>query len=146
MSIDLTAHGASDHLSLLGQSKTDYPTRPEDAVLECIPWNGTTRAVVVLDCPEFTCNCPRTNQPDFAKLTIVYEPNHLLIESKALKLYLFAFRNTGIFHEVLANRICSDLFAATQPKWMKVIADYLPRGGIAIKPTCSMGDVPDHHK
>lgn len=122
-------------LTLLGNSKTDYPTKPEDAKLECIPnrWKGQEYEVL-LDCPEFTAVCPKTGQPDFARIEIRYVPDQLLIESKALKLYLFAFRNTGMFHEFVVNKIAKDLFDAMQPKWIEVYGDFMPRGGISIKP------------
>jgi 7-cyano-7-deazaguanine reductase len=135
----MNKHGSSDTLTLLGQSRTEYPSRPEDAILETIPWNGTDGTIVELHCPEFTCCCPKTGQPDFATIVIEYAPGALLIESKALKLYLFSFRNVGIFHEVGVERICCDLFAALQPRWITVRGDYLPRGGISIRPTCTMG-------
>ena len=70
---------------------------------------------VELDCPEFTCLCPVTSQPDFARLTIRYCPGAYLVESKSLKLYLFSFRNQGTFSEDAVNRIAADLFALLQP-------------------------------
>ena len=141
MSDNGTQHGSSEDLTLLGVSRFDYPTNPDDCDLQTIPWeqptedcgNGTT---VVLDCPEFTAVCPKTSQPDFGHWTIRYRPHKLLIESKALKLYLFSFRNTGHFHETVIQRICRDLFEALNPHWIQVEGKFLPRGGISIHPTC----------
>jgi 7-cyano-7-deazaguanine reductase len=98
--------------------------------------------VVELDCPEFTCLCPITGQPDFARLTIRYSPGACLVESKSLKLYLFSFRNQGTFNEDVVNRIAADLFALLQPRWLEVQGDFLPRGGIAIKPSVRLTGEP----
>jgi len=79
-------------------------------------------------------NCPITNQPDHAKIEIIYVPNEDMVESKSLKLYLFSFRNNGEFHEDVINRITNDLFAIMNPKYIRVFGDFASRGGIAIKP------------
>ena len=88
--------------------------------------------VVTLSTDEFTCLCPATGQPDFADLTIEYIPDRKIVESKSLKLYLWSFRNQGVFNEHVANVILDDLVAALSPKWCKVSADFAVRGGIAI--------------
>lgn len=80
--------------------------------------------------PEFTCVCPMTGQPDFATLRITYVPDASLIELKALKLYINAYRNVGIFHEFVTNKILSDLAAACQPVRMEIEGDFNVRGGI----------------
>ena len=80
--------------------------------------------------PEFTCVCPMTGQPDFATLRITYVPDTSLIELKALKLYINAYRNVGIFHEFVTNKILSDLVAACQPLRMEIEGDFNVRGGI----------------
>jgi 7-cyano-7-deazaguanine reductase len=85
---------------------------------------------VVFETEEFTCLCPLTGQPDFAKLRIVYQPDQLCIESKSLKLYLWSFRDRGAFHEAVTNQILDDLVAATRPFWLRVEGDFLIRGGI----------------
>jgi 7-cyano-7-deazaguanine reductase len=85
---------------------------------------------VVFETEEFTCLCPMTGQPDFARLRISYQPDQLCVESKSLKLYLWSYRDQGAFHESVTNQILDDLVAATQPKWMKVEGDFLIRGGI----------------
>lgn len=80
--------------------------------------------------PEFTCVCPMTGQPDFATLRITYVPDRQLIELKALKLYVNAYRNVGIFHEFVTNKILSDLVAACAPVRMEIEGDFNVRGGI----------------
>lgn len=81
-------------------------------------------------CPEFTCLCPRTGQPDFATFTIAYVPDRSCVELKSLKLYLWSFRNEGHFHEAVTNRILDDFVAAARPRWMEVVGDWNVRGGI----------------
>ncbi len=83
-----------------------------------------------LECPEFTCVCPRTGQPDFATIRIQYVPDSLCIELKSLKLYLWSFRNEGAFHEDVTNRILDDLVQACHPRSMSVVGDFNVRGGI----------------
>ena len=85
---------------------------------------------VEFTCPEFTCLCPRTGQPDFATITIRYVPDLTLVELKSLKLYLWAFRDEGHYHEAVTNRILDDLVDATQPRRMTVVGAFLIRGGI----------------
>lgn len=134
---DAANMGAETHLQLLGASKTDYPTHPDNANLETIPNRFSGQPyTVTLDCPEFTAVCPKTGQPDFANIIIRYQPRETLIESKALKLYLFSFRNVGMFHEFVVNRIARDLFEAMQPEWIEVEGRFMPRGGISIVPLC----------
>ncbi len=83
-----------------------------------------------LECPEFTCLCPKTGQPDFAVIRIRYIPDEFCVELKSLKLYLWSFRNEGAFHEAVTNRILDDLVKATKPRQMTVEADFFVRGGI----------------
>lgn len=83
-----------------------------------------------MECPEFTCLCPRTGQPDFATIDIYYIPDKMCLELKALKLYLGSFRNEGAFHEAVTNKILDDLAGACRPRWMKVVGDFYVRGGI----------------
>ena len=80
--------------------------------------------------PEFTCLCPKTGQPDFAVLTIEYVPGPLCVELKSLKLYIWSFRDTGAFHEAVCNRILNDLTAATDPRFMRLTAEFNVRGGL----------------
>lgn len=85
---------------------------------------------VTFTIPEFTCVCPLTGQPDFATLHITYVPDASLIELKALKLYINAYRNVGIFHEFVTNKILDDLVAACKPQRMEIEGDFNVRGGI----------------
>lgn len=85
---------------------------------------------IVMECPEFTCICPRTGQPDFATIRIRYVPAQLCVELKSLKLYLWSYRNEGAFHEAVTNRILDDLVRATRPRYMKLEARFNVRGGI----------------
>jgi len=85
---------------------------------------------ISFECPEFTCLCPMTGQPDFATMRITYTPAELCVELKSLKLYLWSFRDEGHFHEDVTNRILDDLVALLSPKRMKVVGDFMVRGGI----------------
>jgi len=85
---------------------------------------------IAMDCPEFTCVCPRTGQPDFGTIRIRYVPGERCVELKSLKLYLWAFRDEGHFHEAVTNRICDDLVAAISPRSVTVIGKFWVRGGI----------------
>ena len=82
------------------------------------------------ECPEFTCLCPKTGQPDFATIRIHYVPDATCVELKSLKLYLWSFREEGAFHEAVTNRILDDLVGAISPRRMTVEADFYVRGGI----------------
>jgi 7-cyano-7-deazaguanine reductase len=81
-------------------------------------------------CPEFTSVCPKTGQPDFGTLTLSYVPAARCVELKSLKLYLQQFRNEGIFYEHATNRILDDLVAVVEPRSMRLVAAFTPRGGI----------------
>lgn len=85
---------------------------------------------VVFTTEEFTCLCPLTGQPDFAHISVRYQPDQLCVESKSLKLYFWSFRDRGAFHEAVTNQILDDLVKAVQPFWMRVEGDFLIRGGI----------------
>ena len=80
--------------------------------------------------PEFTCLCPKTGQPDFATLSIEYVPDRRCVELKSLKLYVWSYRDEGAFHEAVTNRILADLVAATDPRFMRLTAEFNVRGGI----------------
>ena len=85
---------------------------------------------ISFECPEFTCLCPRTGQPDFATIGIRYVPDALCVELKSLKLYLWSFRDEGHFHEDVTNRILDDLVRLLKPRRMTVTGDFKVRGGI----------------
>lgn len=105
-------------------------TRPSKE-LETFPNPNPERDYLIrFDCPEFTCLCPKTGQPDFATILIEYVPDALCVELKSLKLYLWSYRDEGAFHEAVTNRILSDLVGATQPRKMTVTGKFWMRGGI----------------
>ncbi|MEJ2608944.1 MAG: preQ(1) synthase [Candidatus Thiodiazotropha sp.] len=83
-----------------------------------------------INIPEFTCLCPKTGQPDFAEMTLEYVPDKLCVELKALKMYIWSFRDQGAFHEAVTNEILADLVNATQPRYMRLTAEFNVRGGI----------------
>jgi 7-cyano-7-deazaguanine reductase len=106
------------------------PTKPSKS-LETFPNPRPARDYVIqFDCPEFTCLCPKTGQPDFATLRIEYVPDALCVELKSLKLYLWSFRDEGAFHEAVTNRILDDLVAAVAPRRLRVEGRFNVRGGI----------------
>ena len=92
---------------------------------------------IVFECPEFTCLCPLTGQPDFARFHIRYVPDKLCVELKSLKLYLWSFRDEGAFHEAVTNRILEDFVQAVAPRRAVVEGDWFVRGGIHTKIVCS---------
>jgi 7-cyano-7-deazaguanine reductase len=85
---------------------------------------------VNLEVPEFTCICPKTGLPDFAVIRIEYSPNKFCVELKSFKIYTIFFRNVGIFHEHLINKMLEDFVAAVRPRWVKISGIFNPRGGI----------------
>jgi len=92
---------------------------------------------IEFDCPEFTCLCPLTGQPDFAHFHVTYVPDRRCLELKSLKLYLWSYRDVGAFHEKVTNRILDDLVAACRPRMMEVIGDWFVRGGITTQVRCT---------
>ncbi|MBX2811984.1 MAG: preQ(1) synthase [Myxococcales bacterium] len=103
-------------------------------ILETFPNPNPERDYEIhFDCPEFTCLCPKTGQPDFARIEIEYIPDQRCVELKSLKLYLWSYRNEGAFHEAVTNRILDDLTSATEPRCMTVIGHFWVRGGITTK-------------
>ena len=86
--------------------------------------------VIRIDMPEFTCLCPMTGQPDFAILNLEYIADERCVELKALKNYIWSFRNEGCFHEAVTNQILSDLVDALEPRFMRLEAIFNVRGGI----------------
>jgi len=118
------------------------PTKPSKH-LETFP-NPTPKRhyEISFECPEFTCLCPKTGQPDFATIRISYLPDKRCIELKSLKLYLWSFRNVGAFHEKVTNQILDDLVKACHPRTMKVVGDFFVRGGIHTVVTATHGKDP----
>jgi 7-cyano-7-deazaguanine reductase len=108
----------------------DMATKPSKQ-LETFPNPHPQRDFeIAMECPEFTCICPRTGQPDFATIRIRYVPADLCVELKSLKLYLWSYRDEGAFHEAVINQILDDLVQACRPKTMTVVGDFNVRGGI----------------
>ncbi len=122
-------------LSVLGKT-IPYPQNPSDAHLEAIPFisHKSENVTVTLESDEFTSLCPVTGQPDFGRIKIEFIPGKFIVESKSLKLYLFSFRNIGIFQEKLILKIHNDLKKAIKPNYIKVTGYFKPRGGISITP------------
>jgi 7-cyano-7-deazaguanine reductase len=106
------------------------PTKPSKHLETFANPNHERDYEISFDCPEFTCLCPRTGQPDFATIRIRYVPDRLCVELKSLKLYLWSFRNEGHFHEAVTNCVLDDLVKATRPRRMTVVGDFNVRGGI----------------
>ena len=99
--------------------------------LSCFPNPNKNRDYEIsIDFPEFTCKCPFSGYPDFATIRIIYQPNKLVIELKAIKLYLNHFRDKKISHEEVANKIIDDLADASGAKWIQLEADFNPRGNV----------------
>ncbi|MDE7396460.1 MAG: preQ(1) synthase [Muribaculum sp.] len=132
-------------VTLLGNSHTEYCADYNPGVLETFDnKHPDDEYVVTFLCPEFTSLCPKTGQPDFAKIIINYIPRVKMVESKSLKLYLFSFRNHGDFHEDCVNIIMKDLRELMDPRYIEVKGIFTPRGGIAIHPFANWGD--DDHQ
>ncbi len=117
----------------LGKETSYQLNKVDTKILDSVenPHIGTNY-VIRLTCPEFTSICPVTSQPDFARLIIDYIPNKRIVESKALKLYLFSYRNHGAFHEDCTVRIAKDIINCIKPKWLRISGYWYPRGGIPI--------------
>ncbi len=113
------------------QPNTDLETFPNP--------NPGRDYLIQFECPEFTCLCPRTGQPDFASIRVRYVPEALCVELKSFKLYLWSYRNEGAFHEAVVNKILDDLANALTPRFMEIEGDFLIRGGIHTTVTASVG-------
>lgn len=115
------------------------PVRRLEAFPNSYPKRDT---IITFHCDEFTCLCPITGQPDFATLEISYMPNRLVLESKSLKLYLWTYRDVGIFHENVVNELLDAIHAFLKPRWLKVTGRFGVRGGIGIDCTVERGHPP----
>jgi len=98
--------------------------------LEIWPNKHKKNYIIKLTLPEFCCLCPRSGYPDFATIYIDYTPDKYVVELKAIKLYINSFMNRNISHEDSANEIYDTLFSKLKPKWLKVFADFNPRGNV----------------
>ena len=97
---------------------------------------------IVFDCPEFTCLCPLTGQPDFARFTLRYVPAENCVELKSLKLYLWSFRERGAFHEAVTNQILDDVVKAVAPRYARLEGVWNVRGGIGTTIIVEHGALP----
>ena len=117
---------------------------PDKVKLDLIPNpQSSTRYVCRFSIPEFTSKCPATGQPDFATLLIDYVPDKFLVESKSLKLYMFAYRDHGAFHEDVTVAIGRRLFSELDPYWLRIAGFWNSRGGIAIDVVWEDGVLPE---
>lgn len=105
--------------------------------IECWPNQYREDYTIEIETPEFTSVCPRTGLPDHGTITIRYAPDRLCLELKALKMYLLAYRNLGIFQENAVNRILRDCVKACKPREMTVEGEFTPRGGVYSKITAA---------
>jgi len=95
--------------------------------------------LITIDLPEFTCKCPFSGYPDFAKLNLVYQPKEKVFELKSLKLYINKYRDWKISHEEVVNRILDDLINSAQPHWLHLHADFNPRGNVSMQLDVTFG-------
>jgi len=115
------------------------PSKPSRTI-ETFPFrHAGNHTIVTFKCTEFTCFCPLTGQPDYATIDIRYQPRDRAIESKSLRNYLWSYRDSGVFHEDVANLILDDLHSQCQPAWMEVTVHFNVRGGIAIDVVATKG-------
>src|ERR671925_2051585 len=106
------------------------PSEPSKELVAIVNPHPDREYQIECVCPEFTCVCPMTGQPDFATFTITYTPGPRIVELKSLKLYLWSYRQEGAFHEDVTNRVLDDFVAAARPRWVEVTGDFKIRGGI----------------
>lgn len=108
----------------------------DTSILQTIPYEYPRRKITVeLACDEFTCVCPFSGLPDFARLTVTYTPRKRLIELKSLKYYLYAFRSVKIYNEHAVNKILGDLKKALAPRQIEIRGEFTSRGGITNRVT-----------
>lgn len=124
-----------------GPLKPQFPSEASSdmaGAVETFPNQFPNREYEIeITCPEFTAVCPKTGQPDFGTIVITYVPAETCLELKSLKLYMFAFRDRGIFYEHSINTILDDLTGCCRPRWMKVVGLFNPRGGMTSKITAT---------
>jgi 7-cyano-7-deazaguanine reductase len=122
---------------VISREEWTMPETPTSEQLETFANQYPQRDYVIeIVCPEFTSMCPMTGQPDFGTITYSYTPDKLCVELKSLKLYLQRFRNEGIFYENVINRLLEDFVKTCQPRRLKVVGAFTPRGGITTTVTC----------
>lgn len=106
------------------------PTNPSKSLEVFDNPNPNRDYVIKIHSPEFTCLCPKTGQPDFATISLQYIADKTCIELKSFKMYLWSYRNEGVFHEAVTNQMLDDLVLSCSPKYMKVEAVFNVRGGV----------------
>jgi len=111
-------------------------TRPKKNLETFANPNNERDYTIKITMPEFTCLCPKTGQPDFAKLFLEYVPSKKCVELKSLKMYIWSYRDEGAFHEAVTNQILNDLVEAIKPKYMKLKAVFNVRGGVYTTIVC----------
>jgi 7-cyano-7-deazaguanine reductase len=118
-------------ITKLGYTSDHANSGLEDKLPPIESWpNQFKNYAITIEIPEFTSVCPKTNLPDFGKVTITYEPNKVCAELKSLKYYMLGYRNLGIFYENAINRILKDFVLAVKPKWVNVRGEFNMRGGM----------------
>ena len=127
-------------MSTLDQRVSTQPTKALEAFE-----NPRPGAMYLVECAtrEFTCLCPLTGQPDFARISLRYVPDLKCVELKSFKLYLWSYREEGAFHEDVVNRMLADLVGILDPIWIEVRGDFETRGGIATAVSARHGAKPD---
>jgi len=120
------------NLTLLGRSQMKLPSTPSEARLETFPNPSRRNYHIRFETDDFTCLCPVTGQPDFARIEIDYVPDRICVESKSLKFYLASYRDERAFNESVINRILDDFVTACSPREASVTAQFSARGGIAL--------------
>jgi 7-cyano-7-deazaguanine reductase len=120
----------SDTLGSTRKAPATPPTAPSRALDTFANPSPGRDYVIRFVIPEFTCNCPLTGQPDFAHFTIDMIADRLCVELKSLKLYFWSYRDVGAFHEQVTNTIVDDIVAATDPRFVRIVARWNVRGGI----------------
>ena len=122
------------------------PSRPNRTLETFDNPNPERDFVIHMEIPEFTCLCPKTGQPDFATLHLAYVPDRKCVELKSLKLYIWSYRDEGVFHEAVTNRILDDLAAAAKPRFMRLTARFYVRGGSLLPGSTSGNFVPPRRR
>lgn len=151
MSSESKIHKSSENLHALGSGSTKYDyglepgwkvREPSASVLEKFRAPGADeedggrigQMSIPIEIPEFTCLCPKTGQPDFAIMKVVYVPDKWCVESKSLKLYLMQYRMYGIFHEEFCRRFANDLISLLDPHALQIQTNFYSRGGLSFTP------------
>lgn len=132
MNVQAVKRAKLSGLTLLGRSVGTLPASPAEARLETFPNPARRNYHIHFETDDFTCLCPVTGQPDFARITIDYVPDSLCVESKSLKFYLASYRNERAFNEAVTNRILDDFVKACSPREAIVVAQFSARGGITL--------------